>query len=151
MWGLPTVSYHSTKFGGHRYFGSSDIILISFFMWPHNQKVTWSWSWGPSITSWYSVKFGGHRYCGSADIRSYICHETTRSKSHVTKCVGSSDRKVPLCQVWGPYVLRKYISFFHLSCDHIIKNSRNFEDWVPPPQVTTLPSLVAIDIAEVQI
>ena len=38
-----------------------------------------------------------------------------------------------------------------MSCDHIIKNSREFEDWVHPPQVITLPSLMAIDIAEVQI
>ena len=36
------------------------------------------------------------------------------------------------------------ISFFHLSCDHIIKNSREFEDWVHPPQVTTLASLMAV-------
>ena len=37
------------------------------------------------------------------------------------------------------------------SCDHIIKSSRDFEDWVLPRQVAGLPSLVAIDIAEVQI
>ena len=41
--------------------------------------------------------------------------------------------------------------FFHLSRDHVIKTSRDFECWVPPPQVTTLPSFVVINIAEVQI
>ena len=43
------------------------------------------------------------------------------------------------------------ISFFHLSHDHVIKSSRNFEGWVPPLQVTTLPSFVVINTAEVQI
>ena len=43
------------------------------------------------------------------------------------------------------------ISFLNLSCDHVIKRSRDFEGGVLPLQVTTLSSLVAIDIAEVQI
>ena len=43
------------------------------------------------------------------------------------------------------------ISFLNLSRDHVIKRSRDFEGGVPPLQVTTLSSLVAIDIAEVQI
>ena len=46
------------------------------------------------------------------------------------------------------YCVSVDISF---SCDHIIKSSRDFEDWVLPRQVASLPSLVAIDIAEVQI
>ena len=45
------------------------------------------WSWGPSIASYHSVKFGDHRYCGSANIRSYISHETTWSKGHLTRYV----------------------------------------------------------------
>ena len=43
------------------------------------------------------------------------------------------------------------ISFLNLSRNHVIKTSRDFECWVPPPQVTTLPSFVVISIAEVQI
>ena len=39
----------------------------------------------------------------------------------------------------------------HLSRDHVIKRTRDFEVGVPPLQVTTLPSLVAIGIAEVLI
>ena len=45
------------------------------------------------------------------------------------------------------------ISFLNLSRDHVMKSSPEVEGWVPrrlgPPQVTTLPSLVAIGIAEV--
>ena len=40
------------------------------------------------------------------------------------------------------------ISFLRLSRDHVIKRSLDFEGGVLPPQVTTLPSLVAIGIAE---
>ena len=43
------------------------------------------------------------------------------------------------------------ISFFHLSCNHVNKRSPDFEGGVTPPQVTTLPSLVAIGVAEGQI
>ena len=43
------------------------------------------------------------------------------------------------------------IYFFHLSRDHIIKWSHDFEVEVPPSQVTTLSNLVFIDIADVQI
>ena len=104
-------------------------------------------------------------------------------------------RKLLLCQVWWPLILRKCrykffefvtwprdqkvtwlalwglltvsyhsakfngyrycesadISFLNLWRDHVIKRSRDFEDWVPQPQVTTLPSLVAIGIAAGQI
>ena len=49
------------------------------------------------------------------------------------------------------YCGRKGISFFNFSRDHVIKRSLGFEGWVPPPQVTMLPSLVAIDTAEMQI
>ena len=38
-----------------------------------------------------------------------------------------------------------------MSRDHVIDRSRDFEGGVPPPQVTTLPSLVVIGIAEGQI
>ena len=41
--------------------------------------------------------------------------------------------------------------FFHFSCDHVIKRLHNLEAGVPPLQVTTLSSLVATDIAEMQI
>ena len=41
------------------------------------------------------------------------------------------------------------ISFLNLSRDHVMKSSPEVEGWVPRPQVTTLPSLVAIGIAEV--
>ena len=43
------------------------------------------------------------------------------------------------------------ISFLNLSRDHVIKRSHDFEGGVPPPQVTTLPSLVARGIVEEQI
>ena len=49
------------------------------------------------------------------------------------------------------YCVSVDISFFHFSWDHVIKCLRDFEDWVPPPQVSTLPSSVAIDIVEEQI
>ena len=45
--------------------------------------------------------------------------------------------------------VQKYV--LSLSRDHVIKRSRGFEGWVALPQVTTLPILVVIDIAEVQI
>ena len=38
-----------------------------------------------------------------------------------------------------------------MSRDHVIDRSRDFEVGVPPPQVTTLPSLVATGIVEGQI
>ena len=40
---------------------------------------------------------------------------------------------------------------FHLSRDHIVKRSHDLEVGVPPSQVTSLPSLMTIDIVEVQI
>ena len=43
------------------------------------------------------------------------------------------------------------VSFFHVLRDLIIKILSEFEGGVPLPLVTTLPSLVAIDIVEVQI
>ena len=43
------------------------------------------------------------------------------------------------------------ISFLNLSRDHVTKRSCDFEGGVPPPQVTTLPSLGAIGIAEGQV
>ena len=42
-------------------------------------------------------------------------------------------------------------SFLNLSRDHDIKKSRDFEGGVSPLQVTTLPILMAIGIAEGQI
>ena len=42
------------------------------------------------------------------------------------------------------------VSFLNLSRDHLIKRSRNFKGGVPPLQVTTLSSLVAIVIPEGQ-
>ena len=46
------------------------------------------------------------------------------------------------------YCVSVDMSFFHLSCDRVIKNSCDFEDWVPSPQVTVLPSLVAIELGK---
>ena len=43
------------------------------------------------------------------------------------------------------------MSFLNLSRDHVIKRLLDFEGEVPPPQVTALPSLVTIGIAEVQV
>ena len=43
------------------------------------------------------------------------------------------------------------ISFLNLSHDRVIKRLPDFEDCDPTPQVTTLPSLAAIDIVEVQV
>ena len=80
--GLPTVSYHSAKFGGHRYNGGAD---ISFFInhVSHDQKFMWLWTWGFATASYHSGKFGGHRYCRRPDTIVYICHVTTWLKSHV--------------------------------------------------------------------
>ena len=36
MWGLPTVSYHSAKFDGHRYCGSAE---IRFFHLPRDHVI----------------------------------------------------------------------------------------------------------------
>ena len=66
--------------------------------------------WGLPTVSYHSATFDGHRYCESSDI-----------------------------------------SFLNLSRDHVIKRSRDFEGGVLPLQVTTLSSLVATDIEEVQI
>ena len=63
--------------------------------------------WSLPKVSYHATKFDGHRYCESADI-----------------------------------------SFMKLSRDQVIKRSRDFEGEVLPPQVTTLPSLVAIGTAE---
>ena len=49
------------------------------------------------------------------------------------------------------YCVSVDINFFHLLCDNKIKSSCDFEDCVSPLQNTTLRSLVAIDIAKVQI
>ena len=43
------------------------------------------------------------------------------------------------------------MSFLNLSRNQVIKRSRYSEGGVPPLLVTTLPSLVAIGIAEMQI
>ena len=49
------------------------------------------------------------------------------------------------------YCEKEDTSFLNLSREHVIKKSQDFEGWVSPPQVTILPSLVAIGIAEGQI
>ena len=61
-----------------------------------------------------------------------VSYHATRSDDH--KYCGSAD-----------------VSFFHLSRDHIIKKSCDFQGGVPPPNVTTLSILVAIGIAKGQI
>ena len=148
-WNSPNVSYYSAKFGSHRYFVSLDVIFSSFVTWPHNQKITWLWSWGPSIASYYSIKFGGHGYCG------FTFATWTRgqnftwlgmwglpkvsyqpAKFHGHRYCGSAD-----------------ISFFHFPLVHLIwsKDHVTLKGFLPPPQVATLPCLVAIDVAEVQI
>ena len=77
---------------------------------------------------------------------------TTLSKDLMTWLVGPTNLKLILCQIWGLQVLRKdSYDIFHLSRDYVIKKSFDFEGGVPPPKVTTLPSLVAIGIAEGQI
>ena len=58
--------------------------------------------------------------------------------------------KLSLCQFGGHrYLGSSDMSFFHLRRDHVIKRFRNIEVGAPPPQIITLPSLVAIVIAEV--
>ena len=66
--------------------------------------------------------------------------------------MGSSHGKLPLAKFDGHrYCESADISFLNLSLDHVIKRSCDFEDGVPPLQVTTLPRLVVIGMAEVQI
>ena len=43
------------------------------------------------------------------------------------------------------------VSFFHFSRDYVVKRSRDFDVGVPPPQATTLLSLVVIGIPKVQV
>ena len=43
------------------------------------------------------------------------------------------------------------LGFLNFSLEHVIKRSRDFEGWIPLPQATTLPSLEAIVMAELQI
>ena len=60
--------------------------------------------------------------------------------------------KLLLSSIWCPgYCVSVAISFFHLSCDHAIKSSRDFKGRILPLQVTALPSLVAIRIAKEKI
>ena len=66
--------------------------------------------WGLPTVSYHPTKFDGHRCCRSSKI-----------------------------------------GFLNLPRDHVIKRSRDFEGGLSPPQVTILPSLVAIGTAEGQI
>ena len=66
--------------------------------------------WGLPTVSYHLTKFDGHRCCGSSKI-----------------------------------------GFLNLPRDHVIERSHDFEGGLSPQQVTILPSLVAIGIAEGQI
>ena len=60
--------------------------------------------------------------------------------------------KLLLSPIWClGYSSSVAISFFHLSCDHAIKSSRDFKGRVLPLQVTAVPSLLAIRIAKEKI
>ena len=80
---VPTVGYHSAKFGGHRYCGSGDMFL--YLSRDYITKKSRDFEvWVPPTASCYSAKFGCYRYCGSPDIRFYICKMITWSKCQVT-------------------------------------------------------------------
>ena len=146
---LLSISHHSAKFGGHTYCGSSDISFFSFVSWQRNQKVTWVWRWGSSIPIYHSTQFGDHRYCKSADI---IFTFTTCTEGNVTWCVGFLTVSYHFAKFdghWYWYCGSADVSFFHLSRDHVIKKSHDFEGKVFPPPVTNNSCLVTIGIAEV--
>ena len=114
-WGMvsPNLSLCSAKFGCHRCYWNADRCFYIFHMttWS-NDHMTWLVvssniklilclsGLDLSTVSYHSAKFGGHRYCGSVNIRFYNCHMTTWSKGHLTTYVGSSESKLPPCQVW---------------------------------------------------
>ena len=77
---------------------------------------------------------------------------TTISKDYVSSGWDSPNVSYHSAKFGGHrYCVSIDISFFHLECDHVIERSHDFEGGVPQPQVTTLPSLVVIVIAEEQI
>ena len=126
--------------------------FFSFVTWPFNQKFIWLWKWGPPTKSYYPAKFVGHRYCRSTD-------------KVFTIVTWLPDQKVTWLRMWGlptvsyhpaksdgyRYCRRADTSFLNLPHDHIIKRLHDFEGGFPPPQVTTLLSLMPKSIAEEQI
>ena len=147
--GFPHPKSPPAKFGCHRCCWSADISFLIFHV------TTWSkdmWLGGldPATLGYYSAKFGDYRYGGNAVIRIFISRVTTWWKADML--VGSPYRKLPLCQVCcHRYRGSADVSFYYLPHDHVIKKSRDLVDGVFWRWVTTLPSLVDIDAAEVQI
>ena len=147
-WDSPNVSEHFAKFGGDRYCQSSDIVF--FFFWSCDHKIKRLGSFHcklpPCQVWWPHVPCNfWHRICSFA--------------------TWSHDQKVTWLIMWGLLTVSYHparfdshrycesadLGFLNLSRDHVVKKSRDFEGWVPPPQVTTMPNLEAIDIVEVPI
>ena len=147
--GPRSLSWYSAKFGGYSFCGKAVIKLfichvtilskgnmaqwVGFF----NHKLSLRQVWWPEVL-WKSR---------------YIFFELV---------TWPRNQKVTWLWKWGPPAARYYsakaddhsycgradISFLNLSRDRVIKRSRDFDGGVPPWQVTILPSLVAIAIAE---
>ena len=66
-WVAPTASYHSAKFGGHRYCRSSDVrFYFCQVTTPLKRHVTWRMLY--PVLSYHHVNFVGSRPCGKEDV-----------------------------------------------------------------------------------
>ena len=71
------VSCHPPKLGGHRHFGSRDVMLLVCYLISrdHMIKTSYNFMWmGLLKVSHQSATFGSQRHCGSGDIMLLFCH-----------------------------------------------------------------------------
>ena len=75
--GSSNVSCHPPKLGGHRHFGSGDIMLLVCYLISQDHVIKMSYNFmrmGLLKVSHQSATFGSQRHCGSGDIMLLFCH-----------------------------------------------------------------------------
>ena len=124
-------------------------------MWLRGQRVVWHYGWVPLIISLDPAKFGGTGVVQEKKFRfSFVAwpHVTSWSEGHVTLWVSSPYYKSRSCQVWwNRRCAREEISFFVCrltSCDFVVRESCDIVAEFSSSLVTTLQSLVIVDLLE---
>ena len=126
---------------------------------PHFQRIMWLYRWVSLTTSHQSAKFSSYRPCGRRDILFLICHLTYLCQH----C-----QRVMWYFVWVPLVISHYHTWFDgrkrctredilfLVChvttrEYLLWELRNIMGEFPSWEVTTLQSLMIINLLEEEI
>ena len=94
----PLMSYHPTKFGGHRCRGSGDLAR------PHHQNVMWLYGQKPLKISHHPPMFGGHGNCGGGDIMALVCRMIKESSDFMGRSPSKQATILPSLMAIGTVV-----------------------------------------------